>query len=452
MIKNITALLGVLAAVASLSLADSAPEASAQDTKKMVQNNFVETAQKGVKLSGYVDTGYSYNFTGSSSGTDNVAGRFGSDTAGKGDFNLYAFKIALEKALTSENTAQAGFRADVMIGEDANYLSNRTTGQDGFNNDQNSNALFLEQAYVAIRAPVGNGWDFKVGKFVSILGYEVIERPGNMNITYGLLWQQFPLFYTGVLSSYKFDEYLDGKLGVVNGSNTDNNTTTGGNIDGCAVLAALNVTAPGGNANWSNNFQYSSNSENDTSVSTTSNSTFIAGNNNGSGSAYTFIYNSWGNWSPKFANDKLLLAFDSVLGTSNAGQSAPAGSVAANTTWCGAAAYAKYQFNDWFSLSSRGEYFHGNNFDKIGNTQGYNLTDGSNLQPQGTSGMDLWEYTITAGFNVIDNLLIRAEYRLDWGVNSVYGVDETNNNQSGTVDSVSSGPAHYAGVEVVYSF
>ena len=52
MIKNITVILGVLAAVASLSLADSAPEASAQDTKKMVQNNFVETAQKGIKLSG----------------------------------------------------------------------------------------------------------------------------------------------------------------------------------------------------------------------------------------------------------------------------------------------------------------------------------------------------------------------------------------------------------------
>jgi len=58
MIKQITAILGVLAAVASLSLADSGPEASATDTKKMVQNNFVETAQKGVKLSGYVDAGY----------------------------------------------------------------------------------------------------------------------------------------------------------------------------------------------------------------------------------------------------------------------------------------------------------------------------------------------------------------------------------------------------------
>ena len=53
--KKITAILGVLAAVASLSLADSSPEASAKDTKKVVQNNFVETAQKGVKLSGYVD-------------------------------------------------------------------------------------------------------------------------------------------------------------------------------------------------------------------------------------------------------------------------------------------------------------------------------------------------------------------------------------------------------------
>ena len=46
MIKNIKWIFGVLVAVASLSIADSAP-----GTKNMVQNNFVETAQKGVKLS-----------------------------------------------------------------------------------------------------------------------------------------------------------------------------------------------------------------------------------------------------------------------------------------------------------------------------------------------------------------------------------------------------------------
>jgi hypothetical protein len=435
MIKNITAILGVLAAVASLSLADSAPEASAQDTKKMVQNNFVETAQKGIKLSGYVDAGYSYNFTGAANGTSDVTGRFGSDTAAKGDFNLYAVKIALEKALTSENKAQAGFRTDVMIGEDANYLINRTTDYNLANQQQNSNALFLEQAYVSIRAPVGNGWDFKVGKFVSILGYEVIERPANMNVTYGLLWQQMPLYYTGVLSSYKFDDYLDAKLGVVNGSQTDNNTSTSFGGDGCAVLAALNVTAPGGNANWSNNFQYSSNNDSNTSNSFYGDSsTSTAVEENSSGTGYTFIYNSWGNWAPKFANDKLLFAFNALLGTSSTNTGSPS---QPGTTWFGAGAYAKYQFNDWFSLCSRGEYLGGNNPEKI-----YNTT-----QPN-TDTLSLWEYTLTAGFNVIDNLLIRAEYRLDWGNSSVNNF----NTGSAGLDSTSSGPAHYAGAEVVYSF
>jgi len=290
-----------------------------------------------------------------------------------------------------------------------------------------------------IRAPVGNGWDFKVGKFVSILGYEVIERPANMNTTYGLLWQQMPLYYTGVLSSYKFDDYLDGKLGVVNGSNTDNNLNTSGNGDGCAVLAALNVTAPGGNANWSNNFQYSSNSDSNSAFNDGAgtpgsqyNSTVvpILGNGNGSnsGSAYTLIYNSWGNWAPKFANDKLLLAFNALLlnsGGSGDGVDPISGAaISANWTSYGAGAYAKYQFNDWFSLASRGEFL------------GYSSN--------GQSG-NLWEYTATAGFNVIDNLLIRAEYRLDWGNNAV------NNYRNDSV-ATSQGPAHYAGAEVVYSF
>jgi len=440
MIKNITALLGVLAAVASLSLADSAPEASAQDTKKMVQNNFVETAQKGVKLSGYIDSGYSYNFTGSGN-QSNVGARFGSDTAQRGDFNLYAAKIAIEKALTSENKAQAGFRTDIMLGEDASYFLNRTAGNLS-NTNNNSNSLFLEQAYVEIRAPVGNGWDFKVGKFVSILGYEVMERPANMNTTFGLLFNVMPLYYTGVLSSYKFDDYLDAKLGVVNGSNSDNNTTTNPNgSDGVALLAALNVTAPGGNANWSNNFQYSTGNDNNTSVSSQSTSyatQSAAATTTQNVSAYTLIYNTWGNWAPKFANDKLLLAFNALLGNTSGSVSGGIGNI--NSTWYGAGAYAKYQFNDWFSLCSRGEYLGSNNSLITGNNGSATTPSNNGTYATGESN---WEYTLTAGFNVIDNLLIRAEYRLDWG-SSIY------NNANATTNS--GGPAQYAGAEVVYSF
>jgi len=437
MIQKILASLACLVAVANLSLADSDVAASAKDTKKVVQNNFVETAQKGIKLSGYVDVGYSYNFNGYPQQT--VAPRFGSDTAYQGDFNLYAVKLALEKAMSNENKAQAGFRADVMIGEDAYYLVNRDTGDTrSSNSQQNSNALFLEQAYASIRAPVGNGWDFKVGKFVSILGYEVIERPANMNITYGIIWQELPLYYTGVLSSYKFDDYVDGKLGVVNGSNTDNNTTTSNNGDGCAVLAALNVTAPGGNANWSNNFQWSTNAENDTDESTFLSSTSVGKLNASSGTGYTFIYNSWGNWAPKFADDKLLFAFNAVLGTANSNNDANSSSYAnsGGTTWYGVGAYTKYQFNDWFYLASRGEYLGGNNLGLIASYPGYS-----------EAGMSFWEYTLTAGFNVIDNLLIRAEYRMDWGTNSTQG-----NTQNIQTSGFGGGPAYYAGAEVVYSF
>jgi hypothetical protein len=443
--KHINPTLLALIAISSLALADSQPESSAQDTKKMVQNNFLETQQKGIQLSGYVDSGYSYNFN--SASKSEVTGRFGSDEASRGDFNLYAVKLALEKAMSSENKAQAGFRTDVMIGEDAYYLANRyASGNANWSNNdsQNSNYLFLEQAYVSIRAPVGNGWDFKVGKFASILGYEVMERPANMNTTYGLLFDAMPLYYTGVLSSYKFDDYIDVKLGVVNGSNSDNNTTTSGGGDGCAVLAALNLTAPGGNANWSNNFQYSSNEENNTvygyQYSTTGvdtqNTDSIEGPSSGSGHA--LIYNSWGNWMPKFADEKLLFAFNALLATATTGVNAyQSGGYGYSTTWYGAGAYAKYQINDWFYLASRGEYLSGSN----GALFGY--------QDNKASAPSRWEYTLSSGFNVIDNLLIRAEYRLDWG-------NQTNlppGNPSIESQPVTySAPSHYAGAEIVYSF
>lgn len=441
--KQIKFTLLALVAVTSLAWADSDSDVSAKDTKKIVQNNFLETEQKGINLSGYVDSGYSYNFNSSNTTKSAVSGRFGTDEASRGDFNLYAVKLALEKALNSENKAQAGFRADVMIGEDAYYLANRYatyTANWGGNDSQNSNYLFLEQAFVSIRAPVGHGWDFKVGKFASILGYEVMERPANMNTTYGLLFDAMPLYYTGVLSSYKFDEYIDAKLGVVNGSNSDNNTTTSGGGDGCAVLASLNVTAPGGNANWSNNFQYSSNEDNNTQYGYENSTTGVDTQNTGgfprcSGSGHALIYNSWGNWMPKFADDKLLFAFNALLATATTGvnpyQYLNGRAYGYTTTWYGAGAYAKYQINDWFYLASRGEYLSGSN--------GALFSDSDNQ----AGAPSRWEYTLTSGFNVIDNLLIRAEYRLDWGNQTTYS--------SGT-PRVYSAPAHYAGAEIVYSF
>ena len=436
---------GLLGLILAPVLADAGGEAetSANAAKKIVQNNFLETAQRGVRMSGYVDAGYSYNFN--SSGVSSVSGRFGGDEASRGDFNLYAVKLALEKALSAENRAQAGFRTDVIVGEDAYYLANRYASiyaNFGDNTSQNSNALFLEQAYASLRVPVGNGWDFKVGKFVSILGYEVIERPANMNITYGLLFEAMPLYYTGVLSSYRLDDSLDVKLGVVNGSNSDNNTTTANLGDGCAVLAALNLTAPGGNATWSNNFQYSTNEDNNTACNLTdygarTSTTGVSTQNlSDSGSGHALIYNSWGNWAPKFAEDKLLCSFNALLGTATTGVNAhQTGGWGYSTTWYGAGVYLKYQINDLFYLASRGEF--------LGGSNGSIISEADNK----AAAPSRWEYSLTAGFSVIDNLLIRSEYRMDWGnPTSFYsGGDVTDPHPY-------SAPAFYAGAEIVYSF
>jgi hypothetical protein len=90
-------------------------------------------------------------------------------------------------------------------------------------------------------------------------------------------------------------------------------------------------------------------------------------------------------------------------------------------------------------LASRGEYLGGNNINKV--------YPGGGRQ----NSLGWWEYTITAGFNVIDNLLIRAEYRLDWG-NSISGNSVSSATTGDNEIYQGSGPAHYAGAEIVYSF
>jgi hypothetical protein len=70
------------------------------------------------------------------------------------------------------------------------------------------------------------------------------------------------------------------------------------------------------------------------------------------------------------------------------------------------------------------------------------------------TGENLWEDTLTAGFMVGSNLLLRCEYRLDWGAGTAGGNSNTNLNPSapGNQIAASGGPAHYVGAEVVYSY
>ncbi len=428
MIKSFKAIFA-LPLVASLAFAGEAK--SDKDLKKVIEDQgiYVETSQKGIVLSGYADAGYTYNFN---SGNNAVGQRFGNDGGvaqqQQGDFNLNAFKLALEKPLSDKNELTAGFRADLMVGEDASFLRGNGNGvaADGLSE------LYMHQAFVQFRAPVGNGIDFKVGKFATPAGYEVAERPANLNYSYGLLWQNAqPLSHTGILASYALNDLVTFEAGL---ANNDWNQADGTNINGTAgksdmaLIASVNIKSKGGNANIKNTFIGNPDGGRNITV-------------NGSGqqanSGEAFLWDMWGNWAPKFANDKLLLGFNTDLGFHNDyAQSVNTRQQNFNETWYGVALYAKYQFSKVFSLAGRGEYIHNADNAKFGNTG--TVVTGQNTALTST---DLWAYTVTAGFNIYENMLLRAEYRFDAGT-------EVQNNGNNPEDTV----AQMVSLNVVYSF
>ncbi len=427
--KWITALFVAALATGSAFADVGAPAATAKDLTKQVDKvNYVETDVPGVKLNGYVDVGYIYNFVGGGGGGTSIVNRFPQDGQPAGDFNVNAVKLTLEKPLSDKNELQAGFRVDAMLGEDASALG-------GMGSDGSSSSLLVEQAYVTVRAPWGNGVDFKFGKFVTWLGYEVIERPSNLNITYGNLFQNaIPLYHTGISAETKFNDIVDGGFAVVNGYNSDSNNGNSFGAqsnDGYGIMAKVNIKNKGGNANIQNSVYYTWDSAYEMS---------LAGSpwkENGS----AVIWDVWGNWAPKFANDKLLLGFNTDLGNMDVRSPgfSSAGHGTSSSTWWGAALYAKYKFTDFFSLAGRADYLH---TDDSGQKFGDSFPNTGGINNGIFNNEDLWSGTLTAAFDVVENLVVKAEYRVDLGDDTLQGSSSNSTNDV----------AHTVAVEAVYTF
>src|SRR5207237_5620810 len=127
----------------------------------------VMTAVSSTTLSGYVDTSAIRKF---GTGNANLPGR-AFDGVGKLDgFNLNVVELQLEKPLSEDQWA-AGYRVQLLLGPDANgYNVSPFGGGSGAGSD-----FSLKDAYVALRVPAGNGIDFKVGSFTTVVGYESFE-------------------------------------------------------------------------------------------------------------------------------------------------------------------------------------------------------------------------------------------------------------------------------------
>ena len=192
------------------------------------------TAVTPTTVSGYVNTSIHWD-----PGTGNAhVPAYGLNTPSKADgFNLDVVNLTIEKPLDEANWA-AGYKAELLFGPDANTYFTQSSGVTG--------DFAIKQAYVALRAPVGNGLDFKVGVWDTITGYEVFNAGSNPNYTRSYGWTIEPTTFTGVLSTYQLCKYASASVGIAN--------TYGPTINGRAnppksesfktYLGGLTITAP----------------------------------------------------------------------------------------------------------------------------------------------------------------------------------------------------------------
>ena len=169
------------------------------------------TALSSTTISGFVDTSANWNF-GSGSGTVPAIPFI---PAGRADgFNLNYVQVTIQKPLDAQDNWAAGYRVDLGYGDDL-PLFGTTAGTAG-----------IKQAYVALRAPVGNGINFKMGVFDSIIGYEAFERANNPHYTHSYGYGLEPVSHTGLLASYQLTELIGVSAGVANSTSSLINNRT----------------------------------------------------------------------------------------------------------------------------------------------------------------------------------------------------------------------------------
>jgi hypothetical protein len=183
-------------------------------TAVQAEESPVMTALSSTSISGYVDVSAHWN-PGDNTRDGGEGGTFGSRPSyGKGEsaktdgFNLNVVNLQITKPLDESQWA-AGYHVDLLFGPDA-------VGYNPSVNGDSDESFALKQAYVNLRTPVGNGLDFKLGVFDTIIGYEVFHNGGNPNYTRSYGWGVEPTQHTGVLASYAFNDILSASAGVAN--------------------------------------------------------------------------------------------------------------------------------------------------------------------------------------------------------------------------------------------
>jgi len=330
---------------------------------------------QGIELSGYVSTSAIYNFN-----EQNNFGNSGRVFDYDSGFTPHAFELVIQKPVTDD--LPVGFRGDLFFGEDAEVFGATGLGS-------TTDEIELQQAFITYRAPLGNGLDVKVGKFVTLLGAEVIESKDNWNFSRSYMFgYSIPFTHTGILTTYPWTEWLSTTFGVVNGWEVvdDNNK---------AKTMLGNITlGPWNNLTLSINPVYGAEQGNDDHDQRAVISNVLS-------------------WTP---TDQLAFMFNWDYGREEDALSETGGG---NASWQGYAFYAKYSPLDWYSVANRIEWFNDQDAVRVAPTPARAALAGS-----GHGDISFFEWTLTNEFKLHEHLIARLEYRLDKADADVFRHDQ----------------------------
>ncbi len=327
----------------------------------------------GISVHALVDAGYEHNFN-QPNGNVNTFREWDVD-----GFSLTQGNLHIERDGT------VGFVTDLNFGQVANSISSVTNYSNVPGSHVSGQWIDPTQYYLTYTAPLGSGISFEGGRFVTLLGAEIVPVYNNQNYneSRGLLYTLGePIAHTGIRASYTFNDYVSATAGLNNGWDDPASTSNGGpNYEGELTLnnkdKSLSLVV---NGIWGPNVQ-PSNTVSIPPGKTHSNMNLGA-------------IDPIATWKPSSFVPNLTLQAEYLY----ASQSGPVTADGHSATWQGAAGYLVYDFTPSFETATRAEFF--------------DDMDGARTNGETQT---LWEITQTISYKVpeVTGLIARLEYRHD---------------------------------------
>ena len=342
--------------------------------------NQVLSAISGTTFSGYIDTSMGWQFGDKTTS----AGRVNDAADRQNGFNLNVAQLRFSKELDEDASIwSAGYAASLLIGPTAQEMSYA----DG--------EFALQHAYVDLRAPIGNGLDFRFGAFESLLGYEALETYTNPNYSrsYGAYLEHGQS--VGGLAAYTFD--INGWLlsmtaGIANAFDNPVMNGRASNSARLSYMGALDLIFPESTGFLEGTEVYVA---------------LVNGINSdpamdADSQPNNFGLNAW--IAVPLPVEGLSFAFNyDYAGNGSRGGSSPVGSSWANAY----AGYLIYDVTDKLTFANRFEYAEGSAgaYDSIG--------DADRSWLWGADQDQFIADTFTVAYKLWDNVITRAEFRWD---------------------------------------